>query len=542
MNRQPSRGLFDMNWINRILPPVAWLMLAVGLVLRFYNITQSDFIFYDEGLYLNHNRAIGELLAAHYPANLQDFGRAFYAYLAHSLASGKGLWFILSDLRLFAGGLEAWYVPRLLSACFGLATFFVTYRFARRYYHATSTGWLAAALLMILPSHVFYSRTGLQEACSTFLVIAGFYFYCFPRKLTWRTFVSGLLMAAAFFANYRLMVLPVLVAVTELWEALSSRERPSGRKYLWFLLTFLSGVFLVGNIHHGQNTIIIFSWMFHQADMAQEQFAWLNFLSYPYYLFRLEHVLFGTLFFANLYFVFRRRWQDLLPFVLVCVQMAGFSLASDKAARYVCVVTPFMVMAAAHVGMRLLEARDSASWRKGVAAVFLVMMLGMGWKSAALAQSVSAYRASAAFVMEHDPQEKFLSTQNEVQNLYTRSPDQVVPAPYSFQTLVALYAKGYRYLVICPQAYVSWTADRQQFSPPLTGVLGFLIRAVEPVKIYDHFDDAVLERFVFEHSSNLERSVVFLRRARRLGYGKLRVYDLSSAIPQVLQALAQPRK
>ena len=180
---------------------------------------------------------------------------------------------------------------------------------------------LAMSLLAILPSHVFYSRVGMQEALSTFLVLAGFYCYFFPRSFGWRTLAAGAIWGMAFFANYRLIILPVVVALAEFYWSFSLKERPAFRKYLWALLIFFACVFGIGNLKDGQNTIVVFldgirpTW---PGTVELDQFTFLSLLYFPPGNGLVRDILFG-----NLYFACRRQWRELLPF-LVCVQMGIF--------------------------------------------------------------------------------------------------------------------------------------------------------------------------------------------------------------------------
>jgi len=278
----------------------------VGIGLRFINITDSQFVFYDEGMYLDYHIDFLYHLEKNPPKSVSQLGH-YLSIAAHlSVANTKVLWFFISFLRGFFFGPEAWFFTRVVSAIFGSLTLGVIYLFAKKYYHSKWAGLLSLALLAVLPSHVFYSRLGLQEALSAFCFLSGFYFYFFPRKVNYRTFLSGVLFGAVFFTNYRMIVLPLVIGLCELGLCLVYKEKFNVRKFLYTTLTFLLIVFGIGNIDHGANTNIAFAWMFYQAHLARGQFDFLNLLAYPYYVFRLESLLFGLLFFANIYYVIKK--------------------------------------------------------------------------------------------------------------------------------------------------------------------------------------------------------------------------------------------
>ena len=529
----------DPSKLKRLVAVCAFAFILAGFALRFYNITLSDFVYYDEGYYLNYTRIFSRLFAVHPPQTFSESLQAAYAFLRICMASGKSLWFLIADSRIFFGAAEAWFVARVWAAVFGAATLVLAYFFARRYYESSWEGWLTAAVLAVVPSHVFYSRIGMQEALSTFLVLLGFYFYLFPRRFGGRTLVSGGIFALAFFANYRLIVSPAFVAVAEGWLAVSRREWPDVRKYFWFVLIFLCGVFLIGNIDEGKNTLVTFSWMFYQTRLAGEAFDPVNFLSYPYYLFRLDNIFFAAFFFLNLFFV-RERSEKQLPFLLAVAAMIIFSLPGEKGARYLCVMYPFMAMSVAAALVTVVRKYSSQPFRLAFVFFFLLMLAMMTRTSMAIAGIRSDYRTAVEYLTAKAGADiKFLSTQPYVQNLYVRDPGQVRSAPRGFENLMQELSAGYRYLVIDPQAYISWTANDERFRTELDGYLGFVVKNTRPVKVFDHFNEVMMERFVFEQSQNLRRSIAFLEANRERRFGTLQIYDVEDVVKTTLNALGR---
>ena len=49
------------------------VFVLFGVGLRFYHITSNDFIFFDEGYYLNFNRTLGDFVAQHRFVGLKDW-------------------------------------------------------------------------------------------------------------------------------------------------------------------------------------------------------------------------------------------------------------------------------------------------------------------------------------------------------------------------------------------------------------------------------------------------------------------------------------
>ncbi len=533
------KDMFQDKRTQTVLLVLSMVFIFFGIVFRFFRITDDDFIFYDEGYYLNYNRQVMSIIANHHPQDFRDFFNAFGAYLRTSLASAKALWFMVVNARVYFSGFYAWFFPRVVSACSGGVTLLVLFFFARRFFENRILAWLSVVLLSVYPSHVFYSRLGLQESLSTLLVLSGFFLYVFPPRFGGRAVLSAVAFAGAFFTNYRLIILPVFYLFAEVWLAFCDRRAVNIRKLVWVTVAFFSLVFLIGSLDGGKNTYITFGWMFHQANLAKQQFHLFNFFSFPYYIFRLDNWILGAVFLGNIYLLYQKKFRAVFPFLCVCVQMLIFSFASEKGARYLCVMTPFIAMAVAYFlySVFLEQPYNRVAW----AMCGLVMLSLMYWKSWSLAKSSSDYRAATEFIMSRGGTEGFVSTQNYVQNLYVPNPDKVQPCPATFEELFLLASQGYRYLVLCPQAYVSLAEDNERFNPRLTGFLEFVRTRIKPLKVYPHFNDVLLERFVFDHNEQLLRSIRFLNQARVHGYAELRIYDLSQVIKEALTLMRKAR-
>lgn len=519
-----------MNW-RKIFFVTCSIVIVLGVALRFIHLRESGFFFYDEAFYLHHNLPVLEFIDKHQPQLWSDRLMAIEYYFRSALGSGKSLWFMAMDARYLWGGLYDWAFPKVLAAFFGVLALPLAYLFSRRYYASREVALFSVALMAVLPGLVFYSRLGLQEAMSVCLVLTGLYFYLFHRAPGWKTIAAGVVLAAAFFANYRLIILPVLVGCIELWEGLALKKGVAARKFVWFALTFFACVVLIGNLLNGANTTVIFAWVFHQEEMAGGSFSWGNLLSYPFYLFLLETVLFAGTFFAGAFLTFKKNKGLALPVVLVLTQMVIFSLPSEKGARYLCVMLPFAVMSVAHVLLTTYRSA-SAGFRPYIAGFTAIMLMGMMCKSIELVKARSDYEPAMRFIDQVVPDAKILSTQDQVQSLYVRPYDRVLPVPARFDRLAPLYAKGYHVLVLDPQAYVGLTSG-VRFKTDLRDYLGYIDAHMTPVKVFPHMNHAMLERFVCEHSENLVQSIRFLYAGDVARMASIRIYDLTGVVPRM---------
>jgi hypothetical protein len=537
IGNQKMIDTYQWPWMKRWGIGGAIVILAVGVFMRFYAIARPQFFLFDEGYYLNFNYKFVEAASAFTPKNFSEWWQMFLAFLKVCLGTGKVLWFVLVDARVFVGAAHAWHFPRIVSSVAGMVTILLTYFFAKRFYQSRSTAVLSVLFLAILPSHIFYSRLALQEAISGLFFLLGFYFYLFPQRLSYRTFLSAIFFSCAYFTNYRLILIPFLIAFTEVfWCSIptfgttapdKNKIVEAFRKCLWHTLIFFLLVFFIGGLDNGRNIKVTFGWMFHQTDLAQKHVDWLGFLSYPYYLCRLEGWLLGILFFANGYLVMRKQWRESFPFLLVLCLMGIFSLTSEKGARYLCVGLPFVTMAVAYLLNFIFKERTGKISQGVGSAVVILLVISLLFKAWGLVFVRWDYQASIDFLKQRDPQAKILSTQPWAQNLLVENKDDVEAAPHGCKRLLMWYLQGYRYLIIDPQAYVSYGAENKKFNLELKGCLGLINSRLRPIKIFPHFNLAILERIVFEHNEQLAQSISFLSQSEEKKLGTLRIYDLN---------------
>ncbi len=515
------------------------LAALAGIVLRFHHIGTAQFLFYDEGMYLGYNRAFLNLVANNPPHHFQELAIILSLMLKTALSTAKALWFFILSLRVFVFGPQAWAFARWVSAFSGLATVVVLYFWAGRVFKSQRIAILSALILLFLPSHVFYSRSGMQEALSTLLFLGAVYFYMLEARLRWPLFVSAFLLAAVYLTNYRMIIAPVFMAFIEYFGAFEQgtfQSKKHWQKLAVFAVVYGILILGAGSLYGGINLYVNFAWMFHQAQDAGGKFNPVNFISYPYDVFALEGIGLACFFWANLYLVKLKEYTKLLPFGLVVLQMVLFSFAAEKGARYLCVMLPFMACAAAVV-------LDDA-WQRFKAARGWILVLsavaaaGMVYTCAVLAAARTDYGEAVRFLLERDPRASIISTQPLVEGLYVTDERQILPCPKDLSALVSLYQQGARYLVLDPQAYISWTADGRRFSPPLIDFLNITLKTVAPIKTYDHLNSVLLGRFVLDHNEQILDSLSFLSHASQEGFGKIRIYALNDVFFSLKQAHA----
>jgi len=505
------------------------LIILTGLFFRLYNIFDNQFLFYDEGMYIGYNRTFLNLVANNPAHNFSELMVILSLILKSALNTPKALWFFILNLRVFIFGPQAWFFARLVSAVSGLATVVLLYFWSRRYLKSSRIAALSALLLLILPSHVFYSRLGMQESLSTLLFLGAIYLYMSQKDYHWQFFVSIFLLVCVYFTNYRMIIAPVFIAFIEAYDVIAQQKKLNWQRVAVFTAIFYGAVLLVGGLYGGVNNYVNFAWMTHQAQDAGGKFNPVNFVSFPYYVFALEGFFFACFFWGNLYFVKIKQYSKLLPFGIVVFQMLIFSFAAEKGARYLCVVLPFMAAAAA-VGIDECWQgvfKHARGWVVTAGALAVVVMI---YLSGSIAMARTDYDKAVQFITDHDPQAVIVSTQPLVEGLFLADDKQIVACPQDVFSLVNLYQHGARYLILDPQIYISWTANGRRFSPPLDDFLEITLKNVEPIKTFPHLDNILLNRFVLDHNEQIMDSLTFLSRAKSQRYGVINIYDLSSVL------------
>ncbi|MBF0571905.1 MAG: glycosyltransferase family 39 protein [Candidatus Omnitrophica bacterium] len=518
-----------MQKINKyILPVIAGLIVLAGLLIRLYHISDNQFLFYDEGMYLGYNRTFLNLVANNPAHDLNELGIILSLMLKTALATAKALWFFILNLRVFVLGPEAWFFARWVSAISGIGTVILLYFWSRRYLNSQRIAVLSALILLVLPSHVFYSRLGMQEALSALLFLSAIYLYMSKERISWLFFVSVFMLACVFFTNYRMIIAPVFIAFIECFKAFTITKKLNWQKTAIYFLAFYGLVISVGSLYGGVNNQVTFAWMFHQAQDAGGKFNFVNFLSYPYYIFVLEGFFFALIFWASIFLSLSREYSKILAFGMVLLQMLIFSFAAEKGARYLCVVLPFMAVAAATVIDLCWRQWPGRQARIVIIAVCVLGLAKMIFLSGSIALASTDYEKAVRFITNRDPQAVIVSTQPLVEGLFLNDDKRIHSCPNDLYSLVSLYKQGARYLILDPQAYITWTSDGRRFSPPLDDFLETALKDVQPLQVFPHLNQGLLNRFVLDHNEQIIDSMTFLSRSQSMHYGEIKIYDLGS--------------
>ncbi len=144
----------------------------------------------------------------------------------------------------------------------------------------------------------------------------------------------------------------------------------------------------------------------------------------------------------------------------------------------------------------------------------------MIYLSGSIALARTDYENAVHFITDHDPQAVIVSTQPLVEGLFLSDDKRIVPCPNDLYSLVNLYKQGARYLILDPQAYISWTADGRRFSPPLDDFLEITLKNVQPLQTFPHLNNILLNRFVLDHNEQILDSLNSCPMPHQRGMGR----------------------
>src|SRR5271170_2569109 len=123
-----------MSRLKTLLPVIAAVIILIGLFVRLYHISDNQFLFYDEGMYLGYNRAFLNLVANNPAHDLNELGIILVLMFKTALTTAKALWFFILNLRVFILGPQAWFFARWISAISGLATVVLLFFWSKRHF------------------------------------------------------------------------------------------------------------------------------------------------------------------------------------------------------------------------------------------------------------------------------------------------------------------------------------------------------------------------------------------------------------------------
>ncbi|MBI3273432.1 MAG: glycosyltransferase family 39 protein [Planctomycetes bacterium] len=547
---------------------VGALIVALGLGLRAWGVTERGLAFYDEGVYLSEARflagALRSLPAAARYGRLLRFGggpeseeaRDLRARMEEATARGrfpkwhKNTHCLLVALCLLAVGDVDW-AGHAEGCAFAVATLILVFFFGRALL-GDEGALLAVLVLAVSPLHVAVSRGSLAEADSTFFLLAAVTLAhagtraTSARRALLRLFAAGLATGLCFTANYRVVVAaPIVGSVYAACVARGAGPLVGMRLRGLFWLSvgmllpilgweavFQAGFWLLRRpIHTGEQTYFtrLGDYVTGQGvrDLGVGECGALFFYSGAFV--GLPVVLLAA---AGLLREVRAGRAAAAYLALPLVWIVGFFLlrTQEQCVRYLGQAMPFVALAAG-AAVRGLSSRrqgDGEDWLRALpaAAAAAILASGLSGRGGIEPDGSGAARAFA-FLRESraaaGAEERYLCEDAGLAYYYDPPGAGCARLPPTLEGLRRQVRDGVRYLVVTPALVTHFVVP--EYFPALLERLEAAGPAAEfehPIGRTPYF---AFELAMFGRAGTFEASRAAARTLARRG-GSIRVYDL----------------
>ncbi len=558
-----------------------FLIVGMGAAVRFSHITDRGPSFFDEGVYTLEGRWIYSFSKALHAAAKRKIEEVrkrqnIYAFeeeaqrFAQRLEGEPPVWgrpgfSFLTGVCMFLFGPTV-RASHLVSALFGTLAILAVYVLGASMFDKR-IGLVSALLLALSGYHLVYSYTGLADGPAMCSSIFGFYFYYKSAKYraanklvaaSRSMLVAGLFSGIAFTIHDRFLYLVGIIVLNEMFDVVRKRL-PLGNAG-WRMVVFSVGfiiplgmcelpyylgmVFLrhFGKVlpfrtyfeelftHHVSNFVQAFAGPFldlRQYPMFKDVGSrWYNLLTYPYLFWKLNGLLFLSMWvLGTAVAVLRRRYEDRLLLVWLVVPCSILSTGLAASVRYALVFLPAGVLLAA-LSIELIQwllTRTGITSRqvKGSAWIVFVLALSasMWFASAEIRGLRCSFDEPAAFLSAHGC--RHISTSYPVSKAYLGVKNVMEP-PENYEQLEEYYRAGYKYFV----------TDYRRFflTPPFdTSERGRIIEDIESTisPVFTSVNACYAAPcYIFELNVFFTYTLKLVRQARQMGVDQIRIYDL----------------
>jgi 4-amino-4-deoxy-L-arabinose transferase-like glycosyltransferase len=460
------------RWIG---PACLIATLAVATVLRFYNLWQRGFVYWDEGKFaLEGVRMQAALHSLFISGGAVTAGKA--------VGTAKPTHALLIGLAYAIFGVRD-YAPLYLDAACSVAQVGVVYLIARRLF-GIPTAVLGALFLAVSEYDVIYARSVLSESDANLLLLCGVLVWVVAQSgvgkrakegpagisegkgAWWGIFGAGMLMGLSFTTNYRLVVyVAAIVGFDLVWTWRRSGLRVMVRRGpLWALglvifpvawqsadvITRAHGLALFRSEITG-STWWYFREVIYQLHEGKQSVTHFNPVAYvQWYVWRSGAWMLVLLLAGIALAVWRRSYAWMSVAAPVVIPFLIYMFAPFIVPRNLDAALPFaaVLSAAAVVSVVQLVSENRARlvFVLSIAVVLGAAGAAMSWR---LTAERSGYAQAASYVQLHDGGRAVAS--NEIVVFYLRGSGRYCLAPNLRSNIYRLSADvraGYRYAVI----------------------------------------------------------------------------------------------
>lgn len=220
------------------------VILIIGTVLRFLNLSSQGPFQQDEGIYLLSASTLARIPAALLKVAFLPLGewsvalKAFFPAGFFEFINARPGFTVINVIGMWIMGVRE-YAPRFVNAAFGVATIYFVYRIGRDNFKSVFAGLLGALFLAVSKFHTDLSRTGVTHPVSGFFFLLSIYLWLRADEPGARRkrylILSGLAFGFLITTQYINAIVVALAIFFELIAVLRKNNRHNWSEFWWFI-------------------------------------------------------------------------------------------------------------------------------------------------------------------------------------------------------------------------------------------------------------------------------------------------------------------
>ncbi|MBN1551699.1 glycosyltransferase family 39 protein [bacterium] len=528
-------------------------IMLVGTSSRIPGIFTKALCYWDEGIF-----AMGsEFLNWRVPVVMKELGCHLgfecdlpdpESYPGYPVYLQKPFHVILLTLTSQFTGFKSWAGP-IHSVVFGLGTILLTALIGRKVFDP-ATGLIAAGILALEPFHVHYSRLGLHETDSMFLILLcfGLWMHSLERPGKRWSFLVGLTAILAIGTSYRLLIMITMIFLFEVAGSFIFKrsKKTAVMRYVCILcgaaaaFLFLElSYYLIFNPHYLWSQPASYLSILKKKVISQESRMDLMFPFFYVKMFSSFDGWFPSAMTATglVYLSLRKKFRGICTAFMFIIPFAVFSFTTTRLARTCTGLLPFGALAS---GLLLAEisriavkgSRISFKWLStailfSMGCVFIMNLLP-------IYRIDSGYPEIADFLRAND-ETGCLTTMKPIMAFYMDRKTVLDPGKTFQEMCINATNSGARYLCVDWQEFVGY-GDMVRYND--YEKYREMMQAIHTFKPVFSVKNPVVEYFATLHENYLPMDVPLLPRLYPRIY-EIRVYDLTEILPLVNCPLTQ---
>lgn len=535
------------------------LIITIAAFLRFYNLNNIGPIFYDEGQYISESVYVKDILIwssnlvsklpfSNEKAKLIDQNVRSFKTMGQALKTGRPVHNLITTTGLFLmpqkliGG-------NFILAGIGVVNILLTYLLAYKITSSRFQALIAAAILAVLPLHIFYSRLVMAEVDSQFFFLIALIFYILRVTKNKRRYfiLTAIFIVIALMTNGdRIAFLsPLIVEVIAF-------QKKALKNILIFIFLLILGIFFAELPYHlafllTHNYYIPITnptyieqqlWIMARLGGFGARISLLSFFSYPYMIINTTGYLFFILAFIGIINSLRssnRSLRMITWFILITYIFQ--SIHALQALRATSAILPLLAIEAA-VGISFIyKLLYKFSFRYLVRSLLIVCLLLFIFgelliNAIPVIKYKSTYPNLISFLKTNQAK-TIVTTDQTITNALAPGIDAInYQVTLGNNNLLPLSSKKPDFIVLSFQKYTIPT-KALDLTLNLDTTTKLIEKNCQPIYYTKQFNNPeVIKFFAFEHNSHINKTYEFLNNLNNFD-NNIKVYSYKTCMNKI---------